>query len=63
MKFEKNYSLLIQALKISEETAAKDLTTAMWVKADLEKRTTSFETFLSELTDCTLKANVYKYMY
>lgn len=51
-----------QVLKISEETATKDVTFTLRNKTDLKKRTTSFGTFLSVLTDSTLKANVHEYI-
>ena len=42
--------------KISDGIATRDVTFALWNKADLDKGTSSFETFLSKPTDSTSKA-------
>lgn len=47
---------------MKKETAAEDVNYAFCNEADFKKRTTSFEKFSSDLTDCTLKANFHKYM-
>lgn len=49
-----------QVLKICEEISLGEITYALWNEGELVKKTTSFSTFLSELKNYTLKANVHK---
>lgn len=55
-------SLTIAKLNIPEDKAFEEVTFALWNNNDLEKITTSVNTFLKELRHWSAKANTHKYV-
>lgn len=49
----------MESLGLRQDDEDEEITFAIWNNADLEKRTTKLSTFLRELGQWTLKANVH----
>lgn len=52
----------VSSLNISEDMADDEVQFALWNKGEIEKRSTSVESFLSELAEKTVKANCHMYV-